>query len=67
MEARDGLCRVHWVRRNLHGRIRRDIAERLPIEMLDEDMMAELRTHLPAYDWRWVCRVSGQELLAKSE
>jgi len=62
MEARDELCRVHWVLSNLHGRIRRDIAERLPIEMLDEAMMAELKTHLPAYDWRWVCRVSGRDL-----
>lgn len=62
MEARDGLCRAHWSFHHLHGKIRRDIAARLPIEFLDDEMMAELRTLLPAYDWRWVCRVSGHLL-----
>lgn len=50
-EAREGLCRKHWLARAAGQWLRRDLAEKVPVETLTERQIDALLDLSPRNDW----------------
>ena len=62
-EARDGLCRHHWVVINVPYKLRRDIAQKIPVETLTLDKLADIRDLPVSSSWLRIKEIADRPFL----